>query len=193
MKAKHVCLDCLYAEWKKQLLYHSDFTPIQKEVFVEELWCTKNNQKVNPLQPACKHFKPRRRPKRIRVVVELSEDLASSLKERYRTDDICEIVKQLLNQDGLEVKRLEEVADLMIKTNEDIPLCPATSSQVNAIMRVLGEGGSVLYNVFIDKENYKVWVRSPCAIVECVIGGEGELKLKKRLKYELDRLLREWL
>ena len=128
--------------------------------------------------------------KRIRVVVELSEDLANSLKERYRTDDICNIIKQMLNQNGLEVKPLEEVADLMIKTNEDIPLCPATSSQVNAIMRVLGEGGSVLYNVFIDKENYKVWVRTPCAIVECVIGRGEELNFKKRLKYELDRLLR---
>ena len=128
--------------------------------------------------------------KRVRVVVELSEDLASSLKERYRTDDICNIIKQLLNQDGLEVKPLEEVADLMIKEKKDIPLCPATLPDIEAILNVLREGGSVLYNVFIDKENYKVWVRTPCAIVECVIGGEGELKLKKRQKYELDRLLR---
>ena len=131
--------------------------------------------------------------KRVRVVVELSEDLANSLKERYHTDDICEIVKQLLNQDGLEVKPLEEVADLMIKGKRDLPLCPASAPDIQTIVKVLREGGSVLYNVFLDRENYKVWVRSPCVIMECVIGGEEELNLKKKQKYELDRLLREWL
>ena len=52
-------MDCAFARWRKRVLYASDFSPLQKVITIDVLWCYLKDKEVFPFDIACKDFKPK--------------------------------------------------------------------------------------------------------------------------------------
>ena len=53
------CADCAFAEWRKRMLYTSDFSLSQKVVAIDVLWCRLKGKEVLPSDAACESFRPK--------------------------------------------------------------------------------------------------------------------------------------
>jgi len=53
------CVDCAFAEWRKRMLYTSDFSLSQKVMAIDVLWCYLKGKGVLPFDAACESFRPK--------------------------------------------------------------------------------------------------------------------------------------